>query len=81
MGGFPGPPNSDGVAEIAYGIAPVYQGKGYATEVANALIDFASRDSPGENHSRAHTRRNECFNPRAGEMRIEKSQRGDRSGK
>lgn len=44
MGGFPGPPDSDGVAEIAYGIAPAYQGKGYATEVANALIEFASRD-------------------------------------
>ena len=45
MGGFPGHPSSEGVAEIAYGIAPSYQGKGYATEVANALIDFASRDS------------------------------------
>jgi len=54
MGGFPGPPNSDGVAEIAYGIAPVYQGKGYATEVANALIDFASRD-PRVKTIRAHT--------------------------
>jgi [ribosomal protein S5]-alanine N-acetyltransferase len=43
-GGFPGPPDSDGVAEIAYGIAPLYQDKGYATEVANALIDFASSD-------------------------------------
>ncbi len=42
--GFPGPPDLDGVAEIAYGIAPAYQGKGYATEVANALIDFASQD-------------------------------------
>src|SRR5438876_12394960 len=45
MAGFPGPPDSGGVAEIAYGIAPAYQGKGYATEVANALIDFASSDS------------------------------------
>jgi [ribosomal protein S5]-alanine N-acetyltransferase len=53
-GGFPGPPDSDGVAEIAYGIAPAYQGKGYATEVANALIDFASRD-PRVKRIRAHT--------------------------
>jgi [ribosomal protein S5]-alanine N-acetyltransferase len=45
MGGFPGPPDSDGVAEIAYGIAPAYQGKGYATEVANALMNFASQDA------------------------------------
>ena len=36
--GFPGPPNSDG-------IAPGYQGKGYATEVAKALIDLASSDA------------------------------------
>jgi RimJ/RimL family protein N-acetyltransferase len=45
MGGFPGPPDSEGVAEIAYGIAPSYQAKGYATEVARALIEFASRDT------------------------------------
>ena len=54
MGGFPGPPDSDGVAEIAYGIAPAYQGKGYATEVAKALIDFASTD-PRVQRIRAHT--------------------------
>jgi len=45
MSGFPAPPSPDGVAEIAYGIAPAYQGKGYGTEVANALVEFASRDS------------------------------------
>jgi len=54
MGGFPGPPDSEGVAEIAYGIAPSYQDKGYATEVANALIDFASSDSRVK-RIRAHT--------------------------
>src|SRR5947209_17181561 len=52
--GFPGPPDSDGAAEIAYGIAPNYQGNGFATEVANALIDFASRDSRVQK-IRAHT--------------------------
>ena len=45
MAGFPAPPDSEGVAEIAYGISPSYQGKGYATEVAHALIDFALRDA------------------------------------
>jgi ribosomal-protein-alanine N-acetyltransferase len=54
MGGFPGPPDPDGVVEIAYGIAPPYQGRGYATEVANALIDFASRDAHVK-RVRAHT--------------------------
>ena len=39
--GFKGPPNADGVVEIAYGIAPSHEGRGYATEVAGALVDFA----------------------------------------
>ena len=54
MAGFPGPPDSDGVAEIAYGIAPAYQSRGYATEAANALIDFAASD-PRVKKIRAHT--------------------------
>jgi [ribosomal protein S5]-alanine N-acetyltransferase len=43
--GFPGPPDSNGAAEIAYGIAPAYQGRGYAIEAAKALIEFAIKDS------------------------------------
>ena len=38
--GFKGPP-ADGVVEIAYGIDPEYQGKGYATEAAEALTNVA----------------------------------------
>jgi diketogulonate reductase-like aldo/keto reductase/GNAT superfamily N-acetyltransferase len=39
--GFTGAPDADGIAEIAYSIAPEYQGKGYATETAQALVDYA----------------------------------------
>lgn len=39
--GFKGPPDAEGVVEIAYGIAPAYQGRGYATEAAAALVAFA----------------------------------------
>ena len=39
--GFKGPPDSTGVVEIAYGIVPSYQGQGYATEAAAALVGFA----------------------------------------
>ena len=39
--GFKGPPGEDGSAEIAYGIAPGYQGSGFATEAARALVAFA----------------------------------------
>lgn len=40
-GGFKGPPSEEGVVEIAYGVELAYQGKGYATEAAGALTDFA----------------------------------------
>jgi RimJ/RimL family protein N-acetyltransferase len=39
--GFAGPPSEQGAVEIAYGIAPGFQGRGYATEVAGALVQFA----------------------------------------
>jgi [ribosomal protein S5]-alanine N-acetyltransferase len=42
MCGFAGPPGADGAAEIAYSIAPEFQGKGYATEAAETLVGFAS---------------------------------------
>src|SRR5688572_23753581 len=39
--GFKGPPGADGAVEIAYGVAPEHQGKGYATEAAAALVSYA----------------------------------------
>jgi RimJ/RimL family protein N-acetyltransferase len=39
--GFKGQPDVDGIAEIAYGIAPEHQNRGYATEAAEALVAFA----------------------------------------
>ena len=39
--GFKGPPDESGVVEIAYGIAPGYQRRGFATESARALVAFA----------------------------------------
>lgn len=39
--GFKGPPDSTGTVEIAYGIVPSFEGRGYATEAAVALVDFA----------------------------------------
>jgi ribosomal-protein-alanine N-acetyltransferase len=52
--GFKGPPDSSGMIEIAYGIARGSQGRGYATEAAMALVEFALRS--GEVRLvRAHT--------------------------
>ena len=52
--GFKGPPDEDGVVEIAYGIVPVFQGHGYATEATEAAVAFAF-GSGQVRHVRAHT--------------------------
>lgn len=51
---FKSPPTKDGVVEIAYGIAPEHRGKGYATEAARALTEYAFQ-SGGVKVVRAHT--------------------------
>ena len=42
--GFKGPPDENGTVEIAYGIVPGHQGRGYANEATAALLAFASGD-------------------------------------
>ena len=39
--GYKAPPGPDAVVEIAYGVDPEHQGRGFATEAARALADFA----------------------------------------
>lgn len=41
---FKGPPDTNGMVEIAYGIVPSFEGRGYATEAARALIEYAQAD-------------------------------------
>jgi RimJ/RimL family protein N-acetyltransferase len=38
---FKGPPDADGVVEVAYGTDPAHRGRGFATEAAGALAEFA----------------------------------------
>lgn len=52
--GFKGPPDAEGVVEIAYGIDPAQQGRGYATEAAAALVAYAFTQ-PSVRLVRAHT--------------------------
>jgi len=54
MAAFKGPPDDHGVAEIAYGIVPAYRGRGYATQAAGALVQYASGDERVQ-RIRAHT--------------------------
>ena len=39
--GFKGPPDASGAVEIAYGIVPSLEGRGYATEAARAMLQWA----------------------------------------
>ena len=39
--GFKGPPDTDGMVEIAYGVRSDQESKGYATEAARALVAYA----------------------------------------
>ena len=52
--GFKGPPDRDGMVEIAYGIDSAHQNNGYATEAAEALVRFALA-SDNVRVVRAHT--------------------------
>ena len=52
--GFKGPPDATGTVEIAYGIEPNFEGQGYATEAAAALVAFAF-DTAQVQLVRAHT--------------------------
>jgi len=60
---FKGAPDTDGLVEIAYGIDEPFQGHGYATEAAAALVDFAFAD-PRVRVVCAHTRREAVASPR-----------------
>jgi [ribosomal protein S5]-alanine N-acetyltransferase len=52
--GFKGPP-ADGMVELAYGIEEAFEGRGYATEAADALSEWALK-SDEVRIVRAHTR-------------------------
>ena len=52
--GYTGPPGADETVEIAYGVDPPNEGKGYATEAAGALVAYAF-DSGLVAVVRAHT--------------------------
>jgi ribosomal-protein-alanine N-acetyltransferase len=45
IGGFKGPPDSDGEVELGYGVLHEYQGRGYATEAVLAWVARAFADA------------------------------------
>jgi [ribosomal protein S5]-alanine N-acetyltransferase len=61
--GFRAPPGPEAFVEIAYGIDPAYQGRGYATEAARALVAFAF-GSGRVSLVRAHTKPGESASTR-----------------
>ena len=52
--GYRDAPDADGMVEIAYGVAAEHQNRGFATEAAQALVEFAF-DSGRVRVVRAHT--------------------------
>ena len=61
--GYRAPPGPEAFVEIAYGIDPAYQGRGYATEAARALVAFAF-GSGRVSLVRAHTKPTESASTR-----------------
>ena len=53
--GFKGPPDAEGIVEVAYGIEPAHRGRGFATEATRALVEFAFASSRVR-RVRAHTK-------------------------
>ena len=53
-GGYFGPPAFDGTVEIGYSVCPEWRGRGYATELARALVAHAL-SHPGVTRVIAHT--------------------------
>jgi [ribosomal protein S5]-alanine N-acetyltransferase len=66
LASFKGAPDAEGVVEIAYGVAPGYEGRGYATEAARYLTEFALSDDRVRT-LRAHTAPED--NPSTGVLR------------
>jgi RimJ/RimL family protein N-acetyltransferase len=52
---FKGPPDDHGMVEVAYGVEEPHQGKGYATEAAQALIGYGISEQLVQ-RIRAHTK-------------------------
>lgn len=42
-GGFNGPPDASGTATLGYAVLPGFEGQGYATELAEGLVRWATR--------------------------------------
>jgi ribosomal-protein-alanine N-acetyltransferase len=62
--GFHGPPDQAGRVEIGYNIIPAYEGRGYATEMARRVIDWAFQ-TPGIRVISA-----ECLDENIGSIRV-----------
>jgi RimJ/RimL family protein N-acetyltransferase len=62
--GFHGPPDEAGMVEIGYNIIPVYEGQGYATEMARRVIDWAFQ-TPGIERITA-----QCLDDNIGSIRV-----------
>lgn len=60
---FKGPPDADGIVEVAYGVDKEHRGRGFATEATDALVTFAF-ESGKANLVRAHCKHDNAASAR-----------------
>ena len=70
MGGFPGPPDADGAAEIAYSIAPAVSRERLRHRSSAGAHRFCRKRFASKTCSRTHSRGNERFHSHPGKMRF-----------
>ena len=77
LGSFKGPP-VDGIVEIAYAVAPKYQGNGYATAAARALAAQCIRIGSSAHRACAHITGWLRFTTRPDQVRFQQGRRSRR---
>lgn len=79
--GFKGPPTPNGVVEIAYGVAPEYQGIGIRHRSGPSIGLLRFQQQQGSRRPGAHSRGSERLDARLGQMWLPTNRRGCRSGR
>lgn len=80
LGGFKGPPSSDGWVEIGYAIAPAFRGQGLATDAVEQMVQRAFADATiraVDAHTLGHTNASTRVLEKSGFQRIAEADDAD----
>jgi RimJ/RimL family protein N-acetyltransferase len=76
LGGFKGPPSSDGLVEVGYAIAPAFRGQGLATDAVEQMVRRAFADATVravDAHTLGHTNASTRVLEKSGFQKIAES--------